>query len=278
MNSEIKFSIPIPSMNDDYSLSQDLTTSLHYWWIIVVLMLAGTGVGWLLQGLLPAQYEARAEIAITVDLSRTGTLTGENQDILVNSAGKIINSFPVMAALEQEAREKYALTDAAQVKSMFALERMAESFALRVQHPDKQIALDLADTWSQLAMAALDNASRHALEVETLSRFLDSLSTCISQISAVGAENPYCSINSLEQLQVEVDKTNIALLKSRDGARGMTAGLSYSLNQPAQIMPQPVQNSKVQLLLGGAGIGLVLALWMIHNRWPYAWFRRTKSG
>lgn len=261
-------------MNDDYSLNQDLITSLHYWWMIVVLMLVGTGIGWLLKGLLPTQYEARAEIAINIDLSRIGTLTGENQDILVNSVGKIISSNPVMAALQKEAQDKFAITDKAQLESMFAAERMAESFALRVQHPDAQIALSLADDWSQLAIAALDNASRHALEVETFSRYLDSLTSCISQISSAVEDDPYCSINNLEQLQIEVEKTNEALLQSREGARGMTAGLSYTLTQPAQIQSQPIQNGSIQLLLGGALVGLVLALWMIHNRWPYAWFRR----
>ena len=261
-------------MNDDYSLSQDLATSIHYWWVIVVLMLAGTGVGWLLQGLLPAQYEARAEIAINVDLSRTGTLTGENQDILVNSVGKIISSNPVMAALQKETQDKFAITAKAQLENMFAAERMAESFALRVQHPDAQIALGLADSWSKLAIAALDNASRHAQEVETLSRYLDSLAACIGQISTAAEDAPDCSVDNLEQLQTEVDKTYAALLKSREGAQGMTAGLSYTLAQPAQIQPQPIQNGKIQLLAGGAAIGLVLALWLMHNRWPYAWFRR----
>lgn len=259
---------------DDFQLSQDLAAGLKFWWLIPALMLIGALAGWGANFWLPVQYEARAVIDINIDIARTGTLTGENQDILVNAAGGIIDSYPIMAALYQELQEDSPALPADDLKRMFSMERMAESFALRVQSPDADTALKMADEWSRLALAALDNASGRALEAEVLSRYLDSLTACLSAASAAAADTPTCSISNLQTLQTEIAATGSALQDAKDGARGLTAGINYSLNQPAQLLAQPVQNNRLQLLLGGALIGCVCALWMLHNRRPARLFRR----
>ena len=263
-------------MNEDYTLSQDLESALRYWWIMVVFILAGVAAGWLLNRANPAIYEARAEIAIDVDLSRTGTLTGENQDILINSAGKVINSASVMAALQAHLAKKGVQVSQAELNHMAVLERKADSFALRVQSPDAGAALELADYWSQLAMTALQEATQHAIQADVLMRYLDGLSNCVQQVPAAGSA-PDCAIANLADLQAQISRSESAILTEREDARGLVPGLVYSLNQPAHLLPAPVQNKRNFFLLGGAGIGLVIALWILHLGLPQRWLR-NKPG
>lgn len=263
--------ISTKNCDEQYYPSVDLQTALQKWWMIVLCMLLGTLLGWVVSRFQPVTYEARAIININIDIARTGTLTGENQDILVNSAGEIIKSYPILSALKQEVQQTTQLSSA-ELDRMFAMERMAESFALRVQSPDPQIAEKMADEWTRLALAALDNASQNALEVEMDSRYLDALSSCLAAFSASGQDQPVCAVTSLDNLQEEITRTGAAIQQAKDGARGLTAGVNYALNQPAQLQPKPVQNNRLQLLLGGALLGLVGALLMLHNQWPRVLF------
>ncbi len=255
-------------MNEDYILNQDLESALRYWWIIVLFMLVGVAAGWLLNRTQPPIYEARAEFAIDFDLSRTGTLTGENQDILINTTGKVINSAPIMAALQHHLADKGIQVSQDEFDHMAVLERQADSFTIRVQSTDPATALDLADYWSQLALDALNEASGQAIKADTLLRYLDNLSNCVQQIPATAAGASGCTSTNLADLEEKIAQTNKAILTARDNARGLTPGIVYSLNKPAYLLPEPVQRARLFLLLGGAGIGLVAALWVLHLGLP----------
>ncbi len=262
------------SMNHDYIPLDDLNAALRYWWLIVVAMLLGVSAGWVAFQLQPPLYEARAEIAINIDLGRTGTLSDKNQDILINTTGRVIASAPIMEELRSQARQSGMIAAGDAFDRVAFLERKAEAFVLRVQHRDPQAALNLVDHWSDLALRALESASQQAMVAETLQRYLDGLVACAQAVPAYGAEASRCRLDDLSKVQIEIEQTGAAILQARSGARGIIPGIRFTLTHPAVLLPEPVQFVRTNYLLSGAGLGLVMSLWAIHQRIPARWIKR----
>ncbi len=255
-------------MTSPYNLLDDLNAALRYWWLIAVLTTAGVILGLIAFQIQPPLYEARAEIALNVDLSRTGTLSDRNQDILINTTGRLMASAPIMDDLRQQAIQQDWLADASNPQQMFFIERKAESFVLRVQHRNPQAALALTDHWSDLALRALETASFYALQADHLERYLDSLTICLNQQAIRGVEISACPFQNLQQIEAEIVQTGEKILTAREKARGLIPGIRFTLTQPAALLPEPVQFQRSAYLLAGALIGLVLALFAIHFRLP----------
>ncbi|MEN4011453.1 MAG: hypothetical protein ROW48_05425 [Bellilinea sp.] len=265
-------------MTNDYILLDDLKTALRYWWLIIIGMLAGLSAGWVVSQMQPPLYEARAIIAINVDLARTGTLSDLNQDILINTTGRIMASAPIMDDLRRQAAQTGMIQTGETFNRLAFIERKAESFVLRVQHHDPQSALNLVDRWSDLAMRALETASQRALAAETMQRYLDGLVECIRAVPAAGVETNYCAMTNLNQVQQEIERTGAEILLARHAARGIIPGLRFTLTHPAALLPEAAQFERSNYLLAGAGIGLLLALWAIHLRLPARWTARKSRG
>ncbi|GIV63573.1 MAG: hypothetical protein KatS3mg045_0912 [Bellilinea sp.] len=255
-------------MTSPYNLLDDLDAALRYWWLIVVLMTAGVILGWIIFQIQPPLYEARAEIALNVDLSRTGTLSDTNQDILINTTGRVMATAAIMDDLKQQAMKTGWLSPTGNPQRVFFIERKAESFILRVQHRNPQAALELTDRWSELALRALESASLSALHAEQLERYLDGLTVCLQQQTSGGMEIHPCPFKDLQQLQTEITKTGEAIQNARANARGLIPGIRFVLTQPAALLPEPVQFQRSTYLLAGALAGLVAALFAIHFRLP----------
>jgi len=255
-------------MTPSYNPLDDLNAALRNWWLIVLLMTAGVILGWIFFQIQPPLYEARAEIALNVDLSRTGTLSDKNQDILINTTGRVMASAAIMDDLRQQAVQAGWLSPDSNPRRVFFIERKAESFILRVQHRNPQAALALTDRWSDLALRALESASLHALQVDVMERYLDGLTVCLQQQTFGGVEINPCPIQNLSTLQAEIAATGEQLLSARANARGIISGIRFTLTQPAALLPEPVQFQRSTYLLAGALMGLVLALMAIHLRLP----------
>lgn len=261
-------------MTPSYNSLDDFNAALRYWWLIVLLMTAGVILGWLFFQIQPPLYEARAEIALNVDLSRTGTLSDKNQDILINTTGRLMASAPIMDDLRQQAMQAGWLVSDENFQRTFFIERKAESYILRVQHRNPQAALALADHWSDLALRALETASLSALQADHLERYLDGLTTCLQQQPLNGVENVMCPFQNSQQIQTEITRTGERILTARANARGLIPGMRFTLTRPAVLLPEPVQFQRSNYLLAGALIGLIGALAAIHLRLPERLFKR----
>ncbi len=253
-------------MADPYIFKDDLEYTLRYWWLLALFLLAGAAIGWGFSLIHPPQYEAQAEISINIDISRTGTLTGESQDILIDNVGDIIGAPAVMAALQDE-------LDPPAVQQVY-LERKADRFALRVVGSDPQRVKLLAERWTSLAIAELDQAARHVVAAEILERYLDALTKCVEQLPSVGSSGQICGVPTLSDVQTAIQQAGAQLLQEKAASLGLIPGVRYWLSQSAQLSGRPVQYNRKYLLLGGAIIGLALGLWLLHLRLP----ERIKGG
>jgi len=256
-------------MPEAYTLKEDLDYTLRNWWLLVLLMLAGVAAGWGFSLLNPPWYEARAEITVNIDISRTGTLTGENQDMLIDAVGDIIGSPIVMQSVQKK-------LEPPAIQAVY-LERKADRFALRVVGRSQPQVLELAEIWSGLAINTLDQASQHVIAAEILERYLDSLIECVRQAPSTGVSAQICNLPSFAEIQLIIKEAGEELQQEKKAALGLIPGIRYWLSQPAQLSTQVVQYNRKYLLLGGAFIGLVLGIWFLHLRLPER-LKRSRSS
>jgi uncharacterized protein involved in exopolysaccharide biosynthesis len=68
----------------------------HYWWVMVVFMLLGGGVGYSISLTIPPKFETKAVISVAIDYTRTGFLTDIEEDQTVEIIGDVISSDEVI--------------------------------------------------------------------------------------------------------------------------------------------------------------------------------------
>jgi LPS O-antigen subunit length determinant protein (WzzB/FepE family) len=253
----------------DYTPKDDLEYTLRWWWLPVLFMLLGICVGLVFNQLFPPQYEAQAEITVSIDITRTGTLTGESQDMLIDSVGDIIDSTEAINLLKTKTTSLPGYA--------YFLERKADRFALRVQSQLPLQAQQVASLWSEITISTLDMASQHAIAAEILERYIESLTNCFSQIPSSGTTSEACLAPTFDSIQMTIDEAGLKLQEEKALSYGLIPGVRYWLSKSPEVPVEPVQYNRKYLLLGGALMGLVVSVWLLHLRIPDRIFRRKLS-
>ena len=258
-----------------YTPYHTLENALRWWPLIVIGMLIGTAAAWGFSRTVQPLYEARAEITINIDLTRTGILTQAETDLAINAAGSIIDSADLRARLLAQAQARGIVLSPEQYAKSVFLERKAESYALRVLLPDPAQAAWLTETWSQLALTDLQTAAEHALAAEGLQNSIDGLTTCLQQ-AADTTNSAACP--DLPAIQAALQQTGDALAAERQAARALFPGLRFSLNRGAQLLPEAVNYNRKWMLLAGALLGLLAGVAAIGLRLPERLSRSSRRA
>ena len=86
--------------------------------------------------IVPAKYEAQAEINLAVDFSKTGQITDIEQDQIVEMVGDICKSDNVI----NQVLENYSAFSQIDFDQMAKLERRNMQWVFKVRHADAAIA------------------------------------------------------------------------------------------------------------------------------------------
>jgi len=247
-------------MNEGVSLRRVLESALQFWWIFFIVMLGGAGISAGFQAARPPLYEAYTEISTTIDFGRTGLLSDIEQDQMVGMVGDVIASQPVVEAALQAASLQGVELNVAQFRSQSFLERRGTAWMLRVRHSQPQQAAQLANHWAQASMDALTTAYHHAVQADSLYRYMLSLESCLEQTAASRPSEALCTVQNLDEIQFLLETSSRAQVEERTASQGISAALSFQHARVASPPEQPAQFGRNSLLLAGALIGLLLAV------------------
>jgi len=261
-----------------YDPYETLDDALRWWWLIVLLMLLG---GLIALGISQTQtpiYEARAEITLNVDLTRTGVISQEETDMVINAAGALIDSTDLRHQLRSEAITSgiQSLDEDRFLKVVF-LERKAQSYVLRVQLEDPSQAAWLANRWAELAYANLQQAVQHAVSAQVLERHLDSLASCIQQSSSENALLG-CTLANLPSVQAALQETQQALQLEKQEAHAIIPAMLVSVTRTADVPTQAVDYNRKWLLLAGVLLGMLVGVSAIALKIPGRLTQRRLAG
>ena len=136
-----------------------IQVGLRLWWVWVVGICLGGGLGYGLQSLFPPLYQAGAVITTGIDFSQTGQLTDVEEDIIIQAVGDIIESDPVIEATLLQANTHGITLDRPEFDEMNFLQRRFTDWLLVVRSRDPGQAALLANLWAGSAWSALSEAT-----------------------------------------------------------------------------------------------------------------------
>lgn len=252
---------------DDFSPLELLERSLRFWWLIVLSIVCGGGVGWLIHTQQPPIYEARVVFYTAIDYKQTGKIDLLAEDRAIGLVGDVIASTPVMAQVVEDARAQGISTDTNALYRMAFIGRRAYQWELRLRNPDPGVAQILANLWADRAFAALKEDYRHAVQAASLRSQLDDIYLC-SVAMPTQLMPAYCQSITSDQLKQAADELVAAYQNEMTQSGGMSAALLFDLTNHATRPAQPVVLGRNSVILAGGFIGFVLAIWAISADWP----------
>lgn len=252
-----------------------LSNAFRCWWVILVLTLVGGLLGLVFQRLNPPVYEATGRFSASIDYVLTGPLTQFEEDTALNKIGELISSKPVLdAVVEQASAEGLAVTWT-DLHEMATIERRIDTWDLRIRHTDPAFAGRIANIWIEQGQAILLDSYQHALQTDSLNRYLRTLESCLAVTAASEPSHALCSRYRFSEIQADLAEAGQALYQERLASRGLFAALTIGPADAAVVGETPVLYRQNQLVLAGGLLGMLLGIGLVQFGGLARWFKRN---
>lgn len=265
-------------MTEDFSTLDLLSRVLRYWKLVILMMIVGGLAGWAYHLTQPQLYQSDATISFAYNVARFGYLTEFQQDSAMGAAGFIIESSPVPEYVYDQARQRNISIDPYPVDRTVFIERKLNNWIVRVRNQDPQAAAFIANTWAQRGYQALLDAQLHAERANTLRIYMENLTSCLEQTSAAGPATAQCSVNSLADLQKELQSTGVEYTNELNQGRGFVPFMLFNPPDKAVAALQPDQFGRNTLILAGVLIGLLLSIYAVAADLPNILAKRIRHA
>lgn len=264
-------------MNEDFMPREIANDSLRYWWILILLMVVGAAGGWVFHQYRPPVYEANSLLSVTMDYTHTGKMSELEQDRALEIVGDVISSTDVMRKVVSHAEREDIEIDEQSFKEIAYRERKSHAYLFRVRHENPQTAATLANIWTEESNQVLNQALVHAIAAEQLQSGVDALNGCLQAVVSEPV-HAYCNLENLGHIQDEMLELGEMVFTEKNQSMGLFAGLTFTWIEEAMPPSSPRLYGRNLLMLSGAFIGLILAVWLIALRVPKRLISGKKRG
>ncbi|MCE1255739.1 MAG: hypothetical protein LWX83_19580 [Anaerolineae bacterium] len=235
-----------------------IKASMKYWWMLVVFMVVGAGVGYVINLTSTPIYEARTIFNISIDYAITGKLTDIEEDQALVAVGDVFNSSEVMDKTLSTAKQNgIQISPEAFRKSTF-VEHTNSEWVLRVRHTQPEVASQLVNIWSDQANLVIGEGLKHANLANWYYRRLESLSTCVENVAAVEPAGTVCGFASMDELLKNMSATSFQASEELTKSRDLSAATLVSWNNRSESNGEVVSSGRGVSMILGAGIGFIL--------------------
>jgi hypothetical protein len=244
-------------MKTQFTPLEQLIRSLRWWWLVVIISIAGGTVGYLVHGLLPPIYLSRAVITTSINYLQTGILTDEKQDQSVGAVGDLVGSDKVMQATLSQANAQGISIDLVEFKKVSFLDRKEFRWTLGIESTNAQQAADLTNLWAQESMRQLNESLAHAINANSQAMELDRMEACFQQISVVAPGYSTCPKIELNTLQTSIVRNTAQLTNEIQASRGILPAMSFTLTGKANPADSPTYRNRNLMVFAGLLIGFI---------------------
>jgi uncharacterized protein involved in exopolysaccharide biosynthesis len=227
------------------------------WWLIALLTVLGSCLGWGFHILRPPLYEAVATFSVVINFPETAPLNELQQDQAIGLFKAQLTATDVVEKVRPFVAARGLSPEALVLNQRVFTERRQSQIDLIVRHEDPAVAAEIANLWAETAEIVVTEAYTHALQAHTLWQYQNSLQQCLQLPPAAGNLCTYGNLDALEaRLQAIDSKRQSELLASR----GLLPTLIFGFSQRADVPQKPEVYRASAFLLGGALLGGVLGV------------------
>lgn len=261
--------------DDSFAPLAVLEESLHFWWFLFLLIVAGGLVGWFIHQARPPVYEAIGEFSASIDFVSTGPLSQFEEDVALNTISNLVNSTAMVRSVSAQAREEGIDITARELRRSSIMERRLDTWQLRVRNIDPQAAERLANIWVEQGRALLLESYRNALEAEEMHRLLLSLESCLEQAVVVEPAGGQCTPDRFADIQADMSAAGKLYSEAKLGSGGLSSSLVLGPAEYIGVSSQPVILARNQVVLAGCLLGLLAGILLLQFRVPSRWMKRS---
>lgn len=222
-------------------------------YVLVLLMILGGVIGFFSARLVPATYLATATQSITVDFTRTGTLSDLDVDRMLGVAEDWVLS---PAVLNETARRTQL--DVASFRAMATLRRTNDRLTLTVRGENASETTVRAYVWLDVAADALREAQATALIAEEKMTALRGLTACVQEAAAEPLSRR-CTLQG-EALDAEIARLGAEISELNERSGGLSPALRFGVTNLDGIEVRRVNAGSGALTLVGAILGLIVTI------------------
>jgi len=247
---------------------------LARWWVVLILTILGGLAGWIFHNFQPPIFEATASLTINLNFEKS-ELTQYESDTAFNAAGAIISSSNVMELFQEEAlKNGLTLQDINRLHESRSVEAMESVWVLHARDRDPLVAAKYVNLWASISEQKLNDALKHALLAEQLQNLIDHFGNCLPSLTPIQETNLMpveCNVYSLDEINTYIQSWVDEMTNEKNLSQGVLPITSISLSSVAIVPKIPVRYNVGGLVLAGAILGFLVALWAasinkIHNR------------
>jgi len=246
---------------------------LTYWWVIAGAAILGGLAGLAVFLIKQPIFEAQAHFTMGIDFSRTGYMEQYDKDLALGTAAGVVYSTDVMNQVIQVADAANIPVDFNTLLHSATFERKAADWTLRLRLTNPDHAAMLANQWVDLGVAALNQAYGHAVAADNLKEYIDSLASCLQQVT-VNAVVPLCPFGTVGELQQALTSAESQYASEKLASRNVFPGVTYTVSQYATTPSKPVLYGRNNLVVAGLLIGLIAGLIVVSAGLPARYFPR----
>jgi hypothetical protein len=236
------------------------------WWVLALAVILGGLLGWGVHILRPPLYESKTRMVVTFDFSQTGNLSPYNLDQAVGAIQAIFLSGNLLNEVIEQAGHSELNLQLSDFSKMIRMERMNESWFLRVRDTDQDRAAVLVDVWAKKGYRELSEAHFQALKAEILKKYVRALEYCPAMPGIQNAIPAICFRIYAYGLEDE------ALLEELQQALKLSRGINPSLMiSPPEMVPsteEPVMYLRNWMILAGMVAGALIGTFFLLG-FPY---------
>jgi len=247
-------------MERDFIPLQYLKTAVHNWWFTLLLMLVGGLTGFAVSTFIPTVNISVAPITVTIDYTRTGALSDVQEDQAMRGVGSVIESANVLDTLTEELRFAGWQKSKLELQQQVKLERENSRWLLIATGDTPEEALLITKIWMEISVNKLNNALSHAERLDAARSYLDSLTTCLGNISTINESITVCSIENADVIFEQIKKTSELIESERVLSLGLMPALSILSAGETNTTNLVTRFDSGILVFSGALIGLAFSM------------------
>ena len=262
------------NMDEDIKLSEIISKIIHFWWLLIVFIIAGGVLGLLFSTLHPAVYESKSVITTVIDYGNLGKLDDMEEDQLFVAVGDLIGSTSVKDKTAADAAVEDVALTAEEINDSLWLDRKDTRWVLRVRASDPQTALRINEIWTQAAMDSLSDMKENALVAASFQQKLDSLVSCFEQSVIMEPIPAECQPQNYSELRNAINELTAAQPSVIYDSL-ILSHTSFTVTTQSTNPNSPVSFSRNLLVLAGGFLGLIISLVLFTLDWPK---QKNKKG
>jgi hypothetical protein len=244
-------------MQREFEVRTSLDRLLHYWWIILLCMVAGAGIGYLIHLNQVPLYEARSSISTSINYAETGLMTDLEEDDALSNIGEIVLSDQVVSRVQSSIdRVTSAFLDGNLRSHLFA-EREGYRWVLRVQAKNSASAQKVSEVWAAAAIQVLQDGLAHSRQALAIQRQMADLENCFSQSVAALPSYPTCDAPSRSTIQQNLKDLGTQYADESGQSLGILPALSFTVTENGNSDGSPVTYGKAGMIFSGAMLGFL---------------------